>query len=100
MHLDQDESIHEALDVVDAEPATHQRQAVPVNTAHAICQQVEHGKCVLVFLISARCFFALKLNPGLQVKQGGQFFAVAAFFFRYSLTVLAIAAATACTASA
>jgi len=53
------------LHVCNAKPAADERQALPVQPAVAVGQQVENIKCLAVFIACVRLFIALVLDAWL-----------------------------------
>jgi hypothetical protein len=63
--LDQRQALHQAFVVFNAKPSAHQRQASPVQPAHAVGQKVEHLEGQQVFSAGARQVIAFILDTGL-----------------------------------
>jgi len=77
VHLDDQQSIHEPVEIVDAQLCRHELEARPVDAAHAVDEQVPRDERVVVVGDELR-LLAFEDDPGLNIKPGPQFFAAAA----------------------
>lgn len=70
MLLDHEQAVNECLDVFHAVQRHKQRQAGPVDAAHAVGQRVEDALRDYVVVGCGRSVFALPLNAGRGVDEG------------------------------
>lgn len=94
MRLDDEKPVDQALHIGDAKAGHGQRQAGPVEAAHAVGEQVPRLDGLLI-LLCALDLFAQVLNAGRDVEQGSQFPDAALIWSASTLTASNIALATA-----
>jgi hypothetical protein len=81
VQLDDEQALHQPLDVLDPEKLDNDIKACPIEPAHAVVEVVPHDAGFVVLRCELR-LFALEPDARRDVQSGGQFPEIACFFSR------------------